>query len=95
MDQAGNLHLRSPSDNCILVSFGKQSRFQSQAVRDGVDGTTTQTPVPETATYNIKQGNIPDSAMCECGHSFAAHGSKGMICAGCRCVQFKQKEDKS
>lgn len=45
----------------------------------------------ETATYKINQSAIPGSAKCanpRCGHSMTAHGSNGMICAGCPCLQF-------
>lgn len=45
----------------------------------------------ETTTYKIKTVDLPDSAKCACGHSIAAHGSSGKICAGCYCREFTAK----
>lgn len=42
----------------------------------------------EKTTHSIKEVVDPREGMCICGHSGAAHGSKGMICAACSCKQF-------
>jgi hypothetical protein len=33
------------------------------------------------------------SGYCTCGHSAAAHGSKGFICAVCPCREFEPPKD--
>ncbi len=35
------------------------------------------------ATYKINKSELPASALCECGHTLAAHGSSGMMCSAC------------
>ena len=40
----------------------------------------------EEAPYRI--ANHPDG-FCVCGHSAAAHGSNGYICAACDCLKFR------
>ena len=43
----------------------------------------------ETATYKINTSPVPLSTHCQCGHTLAAHGSRGMICAAkCDCKVF-------
>lgn len=44
------------------------------------------------ATYKINQDGFTPGSYCECGHSVEAHGSKGMMCAGCKCKQFVREE---
>lgn len=44
------------------------------------------------ATYRIKQGDMPDSAVCECGHVLVAHGSSGYMCCRCVCKRFELKK---
>jgi hypothetical protein len=50
--------------------------------------------MPETTTYKINQTGILASQKCknpECGHSFGAHGSNGLVCAACPCRRFMEK----
>ena len=53
--------------------------------------------VAETATYKINNAPVPNSAKCKCGHTYAAHGSQGMVCCACPrsnpCMIFKLKEE--
>ncbi len=46
--------------------------------------------MPDTETYTINRSQIPDSALCVCGHPYAAHGSNGMICCACQCRVFQR-----
>lgn len=43
--------------------------------------------------YRINNSPILPGAKCECGHTIAAHGSNGMVCAACGpkvCPVFKE-----
>lgn len=45
-----------------------------------------------SATYRINNCEIPNNMKCVCGHTIQAHGSNGMICAGCHCKAFTVPE---
>ncbi len=49
------------------------------------------TPVAPTDTpWRINDSPYPASALCRCGHTYAAHGSKGFVCGllTCDCKVF-------
>jgi len=49
--------------------------------------------MPEESAYKINNSSFISSDKCVCGHTFAAHGSRGLICAACKCKEFKLEFD--
>lgn len=47
------------------------------------------------ATYRINLSTLPPGAKCRCTHTISAHGSNGLICCVCGCLQFEPPEPKS
>lgn len=44
-------------------------------------------------SYSVKENQSVPEGKCLCGHSGAAHGSNGLICAACECKKFRETFD--